>query len=112
MLYMYNKIYVCLFLLFRCLCLPSCNQKPSESVVLEDNCCGCNYAAYNKMCDLPDTHVVYITYHLDVGETPFLVAVDFSERSIIVSIRGTLSLEVSGFYLSFAYIRKSFSTRK
>ena len=50
------------------------------------------------MCDLPDTHVVYITYHLDVGETPFLVAVDFSERSIIVSIRGTLSLEVSGFY--------------
>ena len=47
------------------------------------------------MCDLPDTHVVYITYHLDVGETPFLVAVDFSERSIIVSIRGTLSLEVS-----------------
>ena len=61
----------------------------------EDNCCGCNYAAYNKMCDLPDTHLVYITYHLDVGETPFLVAVDFSEKAIVVSIRGTLSLEVS-----------------
>ena len=63
--------------------------------MFEDNCCGCNYAAYNKMCDLPDTYLVYITYHLDVGETPFLVAVDFSEKSMIVSIRGTLSLEVS-----------------
>ncbi len=65
-----------------------------ESLVLEDNCCGCNYAAYTKMCNLPNTYLVYITYHVDVGETPFLVALDFSEKAIVISIRGTLSLDV------------------
>ena len=65
-----------------------------ESVVLEDNCCGCNFAAFAKMCDLPETYVVYINYHVDVGETPFLVALDFSRKAIVISIRGTLSLEV------------------
>ena len=34
-------------------------------------------------------------YHVDVGETPFLVAVDFEWRTVVVSIRGTLSLKVS-----------------
>ena len=31
---------------------------------------------------------------MDVGETPFLVAVDFEWRTVVVSIRGTLSLKV------------------
>lgn len=77
----------------RCLCLPCCNRKPLESVVMDDNCCGCNFAAYARMCPLPDTYVVYITYHVDVGETPFLVAIDYAKQAIVLSIRGTLSLK-------------------
>ena len=46
------------------------------------------------MCHLPDTYVVYVTYHVDVGEIPFLVALDYSQKAIVISIRGTLSLEV------------------
>jgi hypothetical protein len=46
------------------------------------------------MCHLTDVYVVYITYHVDVGETPFLIAVDYSKKSIVLSIRGTLSLQV------------------
>ncbi len=37
--------------------------------------------------------LIYITYHVDVGETPFMVAVDFERRAVVVSIRGTLSLK-------------------
>lgn len=85
-----------ILLFSRCSCLTGCPNKPLESVVLEDNCCGCNYAAYSKMLDhLPDTYLVYITYHVDVGETPFLVALDFSQKAVVICIRGTLSLEVS-----------------
>lgn len=38
--------------------------------------------------------VIYATYHVDVGETPFFVVVDYEKESIVVSIRGTLSLKV------------------
>ncbi|CAN7943565.1 unnamed protein product, partial [Ixodes hexagonus] len=37
--------------------------------------------------------VVYVTYHVDVGETPFFVAVDHEKRTVVVSVRGTLSLQ-------------------
>ncbi|GLH08390.1 Uncharacterized protein GBIM_13628 [Gryllus bimaculatus] len=40
-----------------------------------------------------EVEVVYATYHVDVGETPFFVAVDYSRRKVVVSIRGTLSLQ-------------------
>ena len=74
-----------------------------DSMVLEDNCCGCNFAAFTKMCHLPDTYVVYVTYHVDVGEIPFLVALDYSQKAIVISIRGTLSLEVCAIYYIVVY---------
>ena len=80
-----------------CICCQSCqlsNGKPSESVVIDDNCCGCNYAVFTKMCHLPDTYLVYMTYHVDVAETPFMVVLDYTQKAIVISIRGTLSLEV------------------
>ena len=46
------------------------------------------------MCGLEQTRLVYITYHVDVGETPFLVAVDLERKTVVVSVRGTLSLKV------------------
>ena len=87
----------------RCSCCWKCSQKPMDSMVLEDNCCGCNFAAFTKMCHLPDTYVVYVTYHVDVGEIPFLVALDYSQKAIVISIRGTLSLEVCAIYFIVVY---------
>jgi len=63
-------------------------------MIVDDNCCGCNFAAYQRMCHLPDTYVIYITYHVDVGETPFLIAIDYSRKAVVLSVRGTLSLQV------------------
>lgn len=42
--------------------------------------------------------IVYATYHVDVAETPFFVAIDFSRNKIVVSIRGTLSMKVIALY--------------
>ncbi|XP_049840314.1 diacylglycerol lipase-alpha [Schistocerca gregaria] len=76
----------------RCSCL-WCAPPKDPAVIVEDNCCRCNYAALRRMVDVGDVAVVYATYHVDVGETPFFVAVDYTKRKIVISIRGTLSLQ-------------------
>ena len=85
-----------------CICCKLGNGKPMESVVIDDNCCGCHYAAFTKMCHLPDTYLVYMTYHVDVAETPFMVVLDYSQRAVVISIRGTLSLEVRLYRYTFS----------
>ena len=47
-----------------------------------------------RQIDPGNTKLIYVTYHVDVGETPFLIGVDYTMRAIVVSIRGTLSLKV------------------
>ncbi|XP_032308221.1 diacylglycerol lipase-alpha isoform X5 [Drosophila ananassae] len=64
-----------------------------DAEVIQDNCCLCNYAALKKTLQMGDIDIVYATYHVDVGETPFFVAVDYTHRAIVISIRGTLSMK-------------------
>ncbi|XP_058444462.1 diacylglycerol lipase-alpha isoform X1 [Malaya genurostris] len=73
-------------------CLSCCRRKTGVDVV-EDNCCFCNYAALKKMLQVGEIEVIYATYHVDIGETPFFVAVDYSHGKVVVSIRGTLSMK-------------------
>lgn len=77
----------------RCCCLPSRQKKRDRALIVEDNCCYCNYAALRHMVNNHNMEVVYVTYHVDVGETPFFVAVDHEKRTVVVSVRGTLSLQ-------------------
>uniref|UniRef100_A0A1I8QAG4 Diacylglycerol lipase-alpha n=1 Tax=Stomoxys calcitrans TaxID=35570 RepID=A0A1I8QAG4_STOCA len=65
----------------------------SEAEVIKDNCCYCNYAALKKTLQVGDIEIVYATYHVDVGETPFFVAIDYTQKKIVISIRGTLSMK-------------------
>lgn len=37
--------------------------------------------------------MVYGTYHVGIGEPPFFVGLDHEKKTIVVSIRGTLSLQ-------------------
>ena len=46
-----------------------------------------------KMLSITEAEVIYTTYHVDVAETPFFVAVDYTKEKIVVSIRGTLSMQ-------------------
>ncbi|XP_052133526.1 diacylglycerol lipase-alpha isoform X4 [Frankliniella occidentalis] len=75
-----------------CMCMPCLGPKDS-AVIVEDNCCQCNYAALQKMVQEGDVDVVYATYHVEVGETPFFVAVDYDRQKVVISIRGTLSMK-------------------
>ncbi|KAB7505588.1 Sn1-specific diacylglycerol lipase alpha, partial [Armadillidium nasatum] len=44
--------------------------------VIEDNCCGCNAAGLIRMTPSEGVDLLYVTYHVNVGETPFFVALD------------------------------------
>lgn len=68
--------------------------------MVDDNCCRCNYATLQTLTDLGDIEIVYVTYHVDVGETPFFVALDYDRKKIVISIRGTLSMKVGLQYFS------------
>lgn len=69
-------------------------RQKDTAIIVEDNCCQCNYAALQRMIEDGDVDVVYATYHVDVGETPFFVSVDYGRQKIVISIRGTLSMKV------------------
>ncbi|PSN43976.1 hypothetical protein C0J52_17096 [Blattella germanica] len=76
----------------RCKCFP-CVGANDGATIVSDNCCQCNYAALRRMVEIGEVEVIYATYHVDVGETPFFVAVDYTRRKIVISIRGTLSMK-------------------
>lgn len=65
----------------RCGCFP-CGGHEDEATVVEDNCCQCNYAALRKMVDVAEVEVIYATFHVDVGETPFFVALDYTKKKV------------------------------
>lgn len=65
----------------RCCCFP-CGAREDEATIIEDNCCRCNYAALSRMLDLGEIEVVYATFHVDVGETPFFVALDYTKKKV------------------------------
>uniref|UniRef100_A0A1B6DW35 Diacylglycerol lipase-alpha n=1 Tax=Clastoptera arizonana TaxID=38151 RepID=A0A1B6DW35_9HEMI len=80
----------------RCTCLIcSCieSKENSETELIEDNCCSCNFAVLRSMVSAGDVAIVYATYHVDVNETPFFVAIDYTRRKVVISIRGTLSMK-------------------
>ncbi|XP_023245102.1 sn1-specific diacylglycerol lipase alpha [Copidosoma floridanum] len=76
----------------RCCCFP-CTRRNDDATIVEDNCCLCNYATIRKMVEIGEIEVVYATFHVDVGETPFFVALDYTKKKVVVSIRGTLSMK-------------------
>ncbi|XP_052809041.1 diacylglycerol lipase-alpha-like isoform X2 [Mya arenaria] len=77
-----------------CCCQTCCCGKPTKAdYILNDNCCQCNVVALKKISGLPDMDLVYVTYHVDIGETPFFVAVDNKYKKIVICVRGTLSLQ-------------------
>lgn len=80
-----------------CCCIPCQKQEGAE--IIEDNCCGCNYASLRALSKLGNIEIVYATYHVDVGETPFYIAIDYDRQKVIISIRGTLSIKVRFFKL-------------
>ncbi|XP_052059315.1 diacylglycerol lipase-beta-like [Mytilus californianus] len=67
-------------------CLP-------ENQVHFDNCCQCNTATIKRLTGLNQFDLVYADYHNRIFEIPFYVAIDKEKQSVVIAIRGTLSLK-------------------
>ena len=80
----------------RCCCCnrSSLGENDLTPVIVGDTCSRCHLAALRQACGNGNYEVIYATFHVDVAETPFFVAVDYDHKSVIVSIRGTISMKV------------------
>ena len=59
------------------------------------------------MLKLKNTDLVFATFHVDVGETPFFISIDHDKEVIVISIRGTLSMKVTQFMFDYFASLKS-----
>ena len=73
-----------------CRYLTVCGSHPEG--VVGDNCCGCNMAGVRRVAQLDEDDVVYASFDNGLYQSPFLVLLDHAYRSVVVSIRGTLSM--------------------
>lgn len=58
-----------------------------------DNCCQCNTAAFKKTTGICHNEIVYASFKNDIYEIPFYVVIDKKYQTVVVAIRGTLSLQ-------------------
>jgi len=97
-IYMKNNVTLgCCKLLKNVRCCYPCRSPDRRShkfVDIEsDNCCRCNYSALKRIASIHNRDVVYVSYHNKLYETPFFVCMDHDKRAVVVTIRGTLSLQ-------------------
>lgn len=53
-----------------------------------------NMATLKQMIgDGDDYQITFISFHVDVAKTPFFIAVDYRHQSVVLSIRGTISMK-------------------
>ncbi|XP_047740991.1 uncharacterized protein LOC125179343 [Hyalella azteca] len=94
MYYMYGRIFTTFGSLWpHLVCCATCCCRETPESVYGDNCCLCHKAAMKTLTGLTDDDFCLV-YHLNnIYEVPFYVAVDRASSSIIVAIRGTMSLK-------------------
>ncbi|XP_056017881.1 diacylglycerol lipase-beta-like isoform X2 [Ostrea edulis] len=61
--------------------------------VIDDNCCQCHTAAIRRQIRIADSDLPYVSFHNKIYQIPFYVAIDRAHQTVVVSIRGTLSLK-------------------
>lgn len=73
-----------------CCCLPCC--KLSTGVVEGDTCCLCNKAAVLAMLQVEEEDLLVFDNRNHLQEVPYFMVADHQERSLVIAIRGTLSI--------------------
>ena len=71
-----------------CRCCTCCREHTTPN----DHCVECNTSAILHQTGLDRDEIIHATYHNKAYEPPYFVAVDRAKQSIIVSIRGTMSV--------------------
>lgn len=95
LLYLYMKpltgaCKLCYHSATRCSC---CDRTDPDSSVLGDNLCSMNRVALMRFTKKLNSKLIYANFKNDYEAKPFAVFADVPRRTVIISIRGTLSLE-------------------
>mmetsp|Transcript_15200 Transcript_15200/g.29639 ORF Transcript_15200/g.29639 Transcript_15200/m.29639 type:complete len:999 (+) Transcript_15200:251-3247(+) len=69
----------------------SCRRRGEN--VIGDNCCGWKQASVLKSIGVRESDVLYANFNNDLGISPYIILVDRKWKTIVLAIRGTLSLE-------------------
>jgi len=60
--------------------------------VVEDNCCLCNVAGVRSLSGVAAHDILYASFRNRLFEVPFVVVADHSTKSVVVVMRGSISL--------------------
>lgn len=60
--------------------------------IFGDNCFGCNVASAENRLSSHNYEIIYASYKVAINVVPFLVVADHSKQTIVVAIRGSMSL--------------------
>lgn len=70
-----------------------CSCMMTQGYIKDDNCCRCNTSAIRKTTGIHPDDIVYASFHNKIYETPFFLCIDREEQTIVIAVRGTLSLK-------------------
>ncbi|XP_032669809.1 sn1-specific diacylglycerol lipase beta-like isoform X1 [Odontomachus brunneus] len=88
---LYQNICTGCFRLIRGVTCCACfRRKPN--VILDDNCCFCYLSGVKYLSKLPEEDILFASFKNHLCEIPFCVIADHKTASIVVVIRGSLSL--------------------
>ncbi|CAH2251109.1 jg11812 [Pararge aegeria aegeria] len=68
------------------------DDAPKNSIVTDDNCCLCHFAGVKYMSKLSADDIIFASFNNRVFELPFCVIADHDRESIVVAVRGSISL--------------------
>ncbi|KAL4705773.1 hypothetical protein ACJJTC_006554 [Scirpophaga incertulas] len=83
--------YCCAGICFLMPYLRCCFNRPQN--VVGDNCCMCNYAGLRQLSDVPEKDFIHISFKNHIFEVPFYVIAEHDRKRIVVTIRGSHSIE-------------------
>lgn len=72
----------------RCCGQLRCNQV----LIVKDNCCLCNTTSFSLQMEDRNVDLFYVSFHNTLYKVPFVVLTDHDTQSIVITIRGSLSL--------------------
>lgn len=83
-----------------CGCLKLCShaavcpcKRRTYNNIFQDNSCFCGYAGLLSVTELNESDIVYASFENDLCRAPFVVLLDHDYKSVVVAIRGTLSVQ-------------------
>uniref|UniRef100_A0A8C5N8X3 Diacylglycerol lipase-beta n=1 Tax=Gouania willdenowi TaxID=441366 RepID=A0A8C5N8X3_GOUWI len=74
------------------LCGNCCRSRPAETEMVGDDL-GCHFSSILQITGLQYRDFIHVSFHNQIYEIPFFVALDHRREAVLVAVRGTLSLK-------------------